>query len=90
MNASNNLESTENSNQGLSLARDIDASAGFSSLDKSRQVLVFQTIQEAISAVPPRLEATFPRVVAAFTTLTKVVEAAAQGLLDENILRQLE
>ena len=90
MNASNNLESTENSNQSLSLAGDIDASAGFSSLDKSRQVLIFQTIQEAISAVPPRLEATFPRVVAAFTTLTKVVEAAAQGLLDENILRQLE
>ena len=90
MNASNNLESTENSNQGLSLAGDIDASAGFSSLDKSRQVLVFQTIQEAISAVPPRLEATFPRVVTAFTTLTKVVEAAAQGLLNENVLRQLE
>ena len=90
MNASNNLESTENSNQGLSLAGDLDASAGFSSLDKSRQVLVFQTIQEAISAVPPRLEATFPKVVAAFTSLTKVVEAATQGLLDENILRQLE
>ena len=90
MNASNNLASTENSNQGLSLVGDLEASAGFSSLEKSRQVLVFQTLQEAISAVPPRLEATFPKVVAAYTSLTKVVEAASLGKLDENNLRQLE
>lgn len=90
MNASNNLASTAFSNQGISLSGDLEASSGFSTLDKSRQVLVFQTIQEAISAVPPRLEATFPRVVAAYTSLTKVVEAAAHGLLDENILTQLE
>ena len=90
MNASNNLASTAFSNQGISLSGDLEASSGFSTLDKSRQVLVFQTIQEAISAVPPRLEATFPRVVAAYTSLTKVVEAAAHGLLDENILSQLE
>ena len=90
MNASNNLASTENSSQGLSLVGDMDASAGFSSLEKSRQVLVFQTLQEAISAVPPRLEATFPKVVAAYTSLTKVVEAASLGKLDEGNLRQLE
>lgn len=72
------------------LTADLEASAGFSSLEKSRQVLVFQTIQEAISAVPPRLEATFPRVVAAYTTLSQVVEAAAAGQLSDDHLAQLE
>ena len=90
MTTSNDLAPTAISNQDLGLSGDLDSSAGFSSLEKSRQVLVFQTIQEAISAVPPRLEATFPRVVAAYTSLTKVVEAASQGLLDENNLRRLE
>jgi hypothetical protein len=90
MNASNDLASTEDSNLTLRLSGDLEASAGFSSLEKSRQVLVFQTIQEAISAVPPRLEATFPRVVAAYTSLTKVVEAAALGQLREDDLSKLE
>lgn len=72
------------------LTADLEASAGFSSLEKSRQVLVFQTIQEAISAVPPRLEASFPRVVAAYTTLSQVVEAAAAGQLCDDHLAQLE
>lgn len=72
------------------LTADLEASAGFSSLEKSRQVLVFQTIQEAISAVPPRLEASFPRVVAAYTTLSQVVEAAAAGHLSDDHLAQLE
>jgi hypothetical protein len=90
MNASNDLASTEDSNLTLRLSGDLEASAGFSSLEKSRQVLVFQTIQEAISAVPPRLEATFPRVVAAYTSLTKVVEAAALGQLREDDLSRLE
>ena len=90
MTTSNDLAPTAISNQDLGLSGDLDSSAGFSSLEESRQVLVFQTIQEAISAVPPRLEATFPRVVAAYTSLTKVVEAASQGLLDENNLRRLE
>ncbi len=72
------------------LTADLEASAGFSSLEKSRQVLVFQTIQEAISAVPPRLEASFPRVVAAYTTLSQVVEAAAAGQLSDDHLSQLE
>ena len=72
------------------LTADLEASAGFSSLEKSRQVLVFQTIQEAISAVPPRLEASFPRVVAAYTTLSKVVDAAAAGQLSDDHLAQLE
>lgn len=72
------------------LTADLEASAGFSSLEKSRQVLVFQTIQEAISSVPPRLEATFPRVVAAYTTLSQVVEAAAAGQLSDDHLAQLE
>jgi len=74
----------------LQLTADLEAGARFSSLEKSRQVLVFQTIQEAISAVPPRLEADFPRVVAAYSTLTEVVEAAAAGQLSEEHLAQLE
>jgi hypothetical protein len=90
MNASNELASTGDSSGSLRLSGDLEASAGFSSLEKSRQVLVFQTIQEAISAVPPRLEATFPRVVAAYTSLTQVVEAAAQGQLREEDLAKLE
>lgn len=90
MNASNDLASTGDSNLTLRLTGDLEASAGFSSLEKSRQVLVFQTIQEAISAIPPRLEATFPRVVAAYTSLTKVVEASALGQLREEDLAKLE
>jgi hypothetical protein len=90
MNASNELASTGDSSGSLGLSGDLEASAGFSSLEKSRQVLVFQTIQEAISAVPPRLEATFPRVVAAYTSLTQVVEAAGQGQLSEDDLAKLE
>lgn len=90
MNASNELASTGDSTGALRLTGDLEASAGFSSLEKSRQVLVFQTIQEAISAVPPRLEATFPRVVAAYTSLTHVVDAAAHGQLREDDLARLE
>ena len=87
--------STANTAAGLGvepqqLTADLEAAAGFSSLEKSRQVLVFQTIQEAISAVPPRLEASFPRVVAAYTTLSQVVEAAAAGQLSDAHLAQLE
>jgi hypothetical protein len=67
-----------------------EASLDFASLEKSRQVLVFQTIQEAISSVPPRLEATFPSVVSAYTTLTQVVEAAKQGQLSDGHLEKLE
>ena len=72
------------------LTADLEAAAGFPSLEKSRQVLVFQTIQEAISAVPPRLEASFPRVVAAYTTLSEVVDAAAAGHLSDDHLARLE
>lgn len=72
------------------LNEDLEAAAGFSSLEKARQILVFQTIQEAISAVPPRLEASFPRVVAAYTTLSQVVEAASAGHLSDDHLARLE
>ena len=72
------------------LPGDLEVSAGFATLDKSRQVLVFQTIQEAISAVPPRREATFPRVVAAYTSLTRLVESAASGQLSDEDLARLE
>jgi hypothetical protein len=68
------------------LSEDLEAAAGFSGLEKARQILVFQTIQEAISSVPPRQEASFPRVVAAYTTLSQVVEAAAAGQLSDDHL----
>jgi hypothetical protein len=90
MTASNELASTGHNSGSLRLTGDLEASAGFSSLEKARQVLVFQTIQEAISSVPPRLEATFPRVVNAYTSLTQVVEAAAAGQLREENLTKLE
>ena len=90
MNASNDMASTGSSKLSFTPAGDVEASTGFSSLEKTRQVLVFQTIQEAISAIPPRLDATFPRVVAAYISVSKVVEAASQGLLDEHNLKQLE
>lgn len=75
---------------GQQLTADLEASAGFSALEKSRQILVFQTMQEAISSVPPRLEATFPRVVAAYITLSEVVDAAANGQLRDEHLARLE
>ncbi|MFM2079672.1 MAG: hypothetical protein RLZZ219_354 [Cyanobacteriota bacterium] len=90
MNASNELAQSDAGAGTPQLASDLEASAGFSSLEKSRQVLVFQTMQEAISSVPPRLEATFPRVVAAYTTLSDVVEAAANGQLSDDHLARLE
>jgi len=86
----NDLTTKEHSDETLQHSCDHEPAAGFSTLEKFRQVLIFQTIQEAISAVPPRLEATFPRVVAAYTSLTKVVEAAGQGQLLESDLARLE
>jgi hypothetical protein len=63
---------------------------GFARLDKARQILVFQTIQEAITANPPRPEATFERVVTAYLTLSQVVDQAARGLLSDDDLARLE
>lgn len=91
MNASNELAAAGDGGSELQqLSADLEASAGFASLEKARQVLVFQTIQEAISAVPPRLEASFPRVVSAYTTLSEVVDAAASGELCDEHLARLE
>lgn len=90
MNASNELATIEAGEGIQHLSGDLEAAAGFSSLEKSRQILVFQTIQEAISSVPPRLEATFPRVVAAYSTLSQVVEAAGNGQLSDDHLARLE
>lgn len=89
MNASNDLVQI-GATDGQQLSADLEASAGFSALEKSRQILVFQTMQEAISSVPPRLEATFPRVVAAYSTLSEVVEAASNGQLRDEHLARLE
>ncbi len=40
---------------------DLSEAQGIAQLDKARQILVFQTIQEVITANPPRPEATFER-----------------------------
>jgi hypothetical protein len=90
MNASNELAQSEGGAGIQHLSSDLEAAAGFSSLEKSRQILVFQTMQEAISSVPPRLEASFPRVVAAYSTLSDVVVAAANGQLSDDHLARLE
>jgi len=63
---------------------------GFAQLDKARQILVFQTIQEAITANPPRPEATFERVVAAYLSVSQVVDKSARGLLSDDDLARLE
>jgi hypothetical protein len=68
----------------------LSESPGFAQLDKARQILVFQTIQEAITANPPRPEATFERVVTAYVTLSQVVDKAARGLLSDDDLARLE
>jgi len=90
MDASGGLVTADLGGESQQLSADLEAASGFSSLEKSRQILVFQTIQEAISAVPPRLEASFPRVVAAYTTLSEVVAAAASGQLSDEHFSRLE
>jgi hypothetical protein len=90
MDPSSSLASNDASRNLPFTGDDAEAAMGFAGLEKSRQVLVFQTIQEAISAVPPRLEATFPSVVAAYTTLTQVVESSKQGQLSDAHLEKLE
>jgi hypothetical protein len=65
-------------------------SKGFAALDEALQLLVFQTIQEAITANPPRPEASFERVEAAYLSLSQVVDKAARGLLRDDDLARLE
>ena len=69
---------------------DLTASEAFTRLSKHRQVLVFQTIQDALSANPPRPTASFENVVAAFTSLTHAVNAASSGHLNDAVLAKLE
>jgi hypothetical protein len=69
---------------------DLPASEGFTRLSKHRQVLVFQTIQDALTANPPRPSATFENVVVAFTSLTHAVNAASCGQLNDAVLAKLE
>lgn len=71
-------------------ANNPQAVEGFTWLTTNRQVLVFQTIQEAHSASPPRLEATFENVLTAYITLSRVVNAASLGRLTEADLAKLE
>ncbi len=67
-----------------------DGSAALAELDQPRQVLVFQTLQDALTASPPRPEATFVRVVKAYTTLRQVVVSAAKGRFSDADLATLQ
>lgn len=69
---------------------EFDGSAALAELDQPRQVLVFQTLQDALIASPPRPEATFARVVKAYTTLRQVVVSAAKGRFADADLASLQ
>lgn len=62
----------------------------FGWLTKNRQILVFQTIQDALTATPQRSEATFENVVKAYNTLTAVVNTASNGKLQDKDLADLQ
>lgn len=78
--------STQRSEPALRQTGDQD----FKWLDANRQALVFQTIQEGLTADPPRTEATFDRVVKAYLTLTKVVKDSREGSLSDESLAALQ
>jgi hypothetical protein len=63
---------------------------GFAWLSRNRQVLVFQTIEDALSSSPPRPDATFDNVVAAYNAVTKTVSAANNGSFSDATLADLE
>ena len=65
---------------------DEQASAAFSELEPSRQILVFRSIQEALEADPPRLQASFANCVAAYGAVEDVLEAGQTGQLDNDKL----
>ena len=67
-----------------------ETSDDFTWLSQGRQILVFQTIQNALSADPPRTEASFGNVVAAYKRLTEVVAAAKNASLSDDCLEKLE
>jgi len=63
---------------------------GFSRLNHSCKILVFQTLEDASTANPPRTEASFKRVVEAYLTLADVVDKAKHGELSDTDLSALE
>ena len=69
---------------------DEQASAAFSELEPSRQILVFRSIQEALEADPPRPEASFANCVAAYGAVEDVLEAGQTGQLDNDKLALLQ
>jgi len=68
----------------------IASAESFGWLTKNRQILVFQTIQDALTATPQRSEATFENVVKAYNTLTTVVNIASNGKLRDKDLADLQ
>lgn len=66
------------------------SSASFSWLSKHRQVLVFKTIEDALRSNPPRKDATFNNVVAAYKAVADTLLAAAAGVFNDSTLLELE
>ena len=58
---------------------DEQASAAFSELEPSRQILVFRSLQEALEADPPRPQASFANCVAAYEAVEDVSKPAKPG-----------
>ena len=69
---------------------DEQASAAFSELEPSRQILVFRSIQEGLEADPPRPQASFANCVAAYGAVEDVLEAGQTGQLDNDKLALLQ
>ena len=69
---------------------DEQASAAFSELEPSRQILVFRSIQEGLEADPPRPQASFANCVAAYGAVEDVLEAGQIGQLDNDKLALLQ
>ena len=90
MSGMNDIVPNQLSDRRLNNASSDDAPGGFAWLSRNRQVLVFQTIEDALSASPPRQDATFENVVAAYKAVTNTVIAANSGLFCDAVLAQLE
>lgn len=65
------------------------AAPDFAALELPYKTLVFRTIEDSVSCQPPRLEASFAPVVAAYCACQEVVEAARAGALAEQHLEKL-
>jgi hypothetical protein len=77
---------------GNTAPSDLSEAQGIAQLDKARQILVFQTIQEVITANPPRPEATFERGLLSDDDLARLEQDvdAAGGVIAPGLVSQGE